>query len=45
MGAGEARTGERVGHVDHNIEVTFVVFPDTVVGWFKFTNKLGFEHK
>ena len=45
MGTGEMGTRERVGHVDYDVEIGFVVFPGSVVRWFQSADKLGLEHE
>lgn len=45
MGTGKIGSGERVGQINYDVEIAFVVFPDAVVGRFVFADQLRLEHE
>ena len=37
------RAGKGICHIDNDIKIALVVFPDAVVGWAIFSNEFGFQ--
>lgn len=40
VGTGEVRTGERTREIKDDVEIAFVIFPDSIVGWTEFADEL-----